>query len=523
MRAVELRFAALACCITVAACASGGAAPVASGTRQTDAPNDPAIPPQLAAIREEDLRRDIFFLASDTMRGREAGTIDELRASMWVAKAAQDAGLQPAGTDGTYFQFWPMRRVRVSDGSQITLGGRPLVLWRDVVVTAPTTATVDLPIVFVGEGRPEDMANVDLHGKAVAAELHAPTNPPAPNMSLRAYRYALAAIRQQSQALIERGAGAVILVSDSVADDPMAFGFGGVALARGRYGLDTARWTPPPPTPPVLWVRRNMLDPLRAPNARLAAQIYTESFSYPSVNIVAKVPGTDPARRDEYVLFSGHQDHDGVRYPIDGDSIWNGADDNASVSVALLAIGRAWAKQPAPRSALFVWHGAEERGLLGSYWHALHPVVPLSSIVAVLNGDMIGRNNPDSAALLGTQPPHRNSTELARLALEANDRLTHFAIDSTWDRPTHREGWYFRSDHLPYACMHVPALFFSTLLHPDYHTPRDEPQRIDIAKLARMTRWMYATGWAVANAPARPALDPGFQLERRCAIGPRRD
>jgi len=508
--------------IATAACASAGAPPAANGTRQAGAPNDPSMPPQLAAIRDEDLRRDIFFLASDTMRGREAGTLDELRASMWVAKAAQEAGLEPAGVDGTYFQFWPMRRVRVSEGSQISVGGRQLALWRDVVVTAPTTANVDLPIVFVGEGRPEQLANVDLHGKAVAAELHAPTNPPAPNMSLRGYRYALGAVRQQSQALIERGASAVILVSDSVADDPMAFGFGGVALARGRYGLDTARWSPPPASPPVLWVRRGMLDPLRAPNgARLTAQIYTESFSYPSVNVVAKVRGTDPSRRDEYVLFSGHQDHDGVRYAIDGDSIWNGADDNASVSVALLAIGRAWAKQPAARSALFVWHGAEERGLLGSYWHALHPVVPLSSIVAVLNGDMIGRNNPDSAALLGTQPPHRNSIELARMALEANDRLTRFVIDSSWDRPTHREGWYYRSDHLPYACMRVPALFFSTLLHPDYHTPRDEPQRIDIAKLGRMTRWMYATGWAVANAPTRPTVDPGFQLERRCAIGPR--
>ena len=482
-------------------------------------------PPALDAIREDDLKRDIFYLASDAMRGREAGTLDEMRASMWVAKAAREAGLEPAGDDGTYFQFWPMRRVRLSDASRITVGGRPLALWQDVVVTAPVTTTVDLPLAFVGEGRPEQIASVDLHGKAAVAEIHAPANPPAPTMSLRGYRYALAAVRQQSQALIERGAGAVILVSDSVADDPMAFGFGGVALARGRYGLDTARAssapTPPNASVPVLWVRRQMLDALRAPNQRLTAQLFTETFSYPSVNIVAKVPGTDPARRGEYVLFSGHQDHDGVRYPIDGDSIWNGADDNASVSVALLAIGRAWAKQPSARSALFVWHGAEERGLLGSYWHALHPVVPLESIVAVLNGDMIGRNNPDSAALLGVQPPHRNSTMLARMALEANDRVTHFGIDSSWDRPTHREGWYYRSDHLPYACMRVPALFFSTLLHPDYHTPRDEPQRIDIAKLARMTRWMYATGWSVANAAERPALDPGFQLERRCAIGPK--
>ena len=506
--------------LATAACASTGATPAAGDTRQAGVPNDPDAPPQLAAIRDEDLRRDIFFLASDTMRGREAGTLDEMRASMWIAKAAREAGLQPAGDDGTYFQFWPMRRTRVSEGSEITIAGRALTLWRDVVVTAPTTASVDLPIVFVGEDRPADLAKVDLHGKAAAAELHAPENAPAANMSLRPYRYALSAIRQQSRALIERGASAVILVSDSVADDPMAFGFGGVALARGRYGLDTAKFTPPPASAPVLWVRRDMLDALRSPNgARLTARIYTESFSYPSVNIVAKVPGSDPARRGEYVLFSGHQDHDGVRYPIDGDSIWNGADDNASVSVALLAIGRAWAKQPGARSALFVWHGAEERGLLGSYWHALHPVVPLDSIVAVLNGDMIGRNNPDSAALLGTQPPHRNSTQLAQMALAANDRVTHFAIDSTWDRPTHREGWYFRSDHLPYACMRVPALFFSTLLHPDYHTPRDEPQRIDIAKLGKMTRWMYASGWAVANAPSRPAVDPAFKLERRCAIG----
>ncbi len=483
-----------------------------------------STPPALDAIREEDLRRDIFFLASDATRGREAGTLDELRASMWIAKAAREAGLEPAGDDGTYFQFWPMRRVRISEGSEISLGNKPLALWRDVVVTAPVTSTVDLPVVFVGEGQPDQLANVDLHGKAVAAELHAPTNPPAPNMSLRGYRYALAAVRQQSQVLIDRGAGAVILVSDSVADDDMAFGFGGVALARGRYGLDTARSTLArgvTPNVPVFWVRRGMLDAVRAPGQRLAARLFTESFAYPSVNVVAKVGGTDPARRNEYVLFSGHQDHDGVRYPIDGDSIWNGADDNASVSVALLAIGRAWAKKPGARSALFVWHGAEERGLLGSYWHALHPVVPLESIVAVLNGDMIRRNNPDSAALLGTQPPHRNSTALARMALEANDRVTRFAIDSSWDRPTHREGWYYRSDHLPYACMHVPALFFSTLLHPDYHTPRDEPQRIDIAKLARMTRWMYATGWSVASVAERPALDAGFQLERRCAIAPR--
>jgi Zn-dependent M28 family amino/carboxypeptidase len=100
------------------------------------------------------------------------------------------------------------------------------------------------------------------------------------------------------------------------------------------------------------------------------------------------------------------------------------------------------------------------------------------------------------------------------MALQANAKLTRFALDTTWDRASHPEGWYFRSDHLPYARAGVPSLFFTTLLHADYHTPADEASRIDYPKLARMTQWIYGTGWMVANAPVRPAVDPGFRLER---------
>jgi len=203
-----------------------------------------------------------------------------------------------------------------------------------------------------------------------------------------------------------------------------------------------------------------------------------------------------------------------VRWTVAGDSIWNGADDNASVTVGLLGVARAFVKHPGRRSALFVFHGAEERGLIGSRWFVAHPTVPLSKVVAVLNADMIGRNTPDSAALLGVQAPHRNSSALVAMALAANDRTGRFKLDTLWDKPTHAEGWYFRSDHLPYARAGVPALMFTTLLHADYHTPRDNPDRIDTAKLTRMAQWMYATGWAVAETDARPALDPGFKLER---------
>jgi Zn-dependent M28 family amino/carboxypeptidase len=265
---------------------------------------------------------------------------------------------------------------------------------------------------------------------------------------------------------------------------------------------------------PVLFAHRSSLPQLGQDGQGVEIHLRSESFESPSVNIVGVVRGTDPALRNEYVVFSSHQDHDGVRFAVDGDSIWNGADDNGSTSVALFAIARAWVKQPSRRSALFIYHGAEERGLLGSLWHAAHPVVPLSAMAAVLNGDMIGRNHPDTASLLGVQPPHRNSTALVKMALEANNRTGKFVLDSLWDRPTHPEGWYFRSDHVPYARLNVPALFFTTTLHNDYHTPRDNPDRIDYAKLTRMTRWMYLTGWFVANARERPAIDAGFQLER---------
>ena len=177
-------------------------------------------------------------------------------------------------------------------------------------------------------------------------------------------------------------AAIVAIVPDAANDqwERVAFSF-----PRGTYALDpdgTAEQRTP----------RGHAAPLRAgvrawrpagTDARLVASIFTDSFTYPSVNVVAKVPGRDPKLRDEYVLFSAHQDHDGERYTVNGDKIWNGADDNATTSVALLAIGRAMAASPGRRSALFIWHGSEERGLMGSRWYVKHPTVPLKSIVAV--------------------------------------------------------------------------------------------------------------------------------------------
>lgn len=232
----------------------------------------------------------------------------------------------------------------------------------------------------------------------------------------------------------------------------------------------------------------------------------------PSVNVVAFAPGTDPLVKDEYVVYSAHFDHDGIGEPVKGDSIWNGADDNASGAVGLLAIGRAFTEKPGRRSALFVWHGAEEKGLLGSQWFVSHPTVPKEAMIVNLNADMISRNDPQKIFLRGVTPLHRGSEDLAEMAINANEKTARFEIDTTLDSPDHPEQIFFRSDQISYAQAGIPALLFTSGLHDAYHTSEDESDGIEISKLARVAQWMYAAGLAVANAENRPALDPSFNV-----------
>jgi hypothetical protein len=503
--------------VALAACASSSAPPsgaVPSGSASTASGR--GTYPALGSIVEADLRRDLFALGGDHFRGREAGTLDELRASVWLAERMREAGMQPAGDDGTYFQWFSIRRYRQSDESRIRIGNESLVLFEQAVVLAPIDATVDAPLVFIEANASFDTALV--RGRAVATVIGAAaTGEPARRTPMGA-----AAVRQVAQRFIGAGAVAVVVASDSTSEP--AFRRQRDAMRRGRYGIDTAGATAywpdarsgaqRPSSPVIVWVSNSAVPVLRRGSSRLVASLSTENFLYPSVNVIGRIRGSDVSLREEHVLFSTHTDHDGVRSPIEGDSIWNGADDNATGSVALLAIGRAFARAPGRRSALFVFHGAEERGLLGSRHFVMHPVIPKANIVAVLNAEMMGRNHPDSMTILGAIPPHRNSTMLVEMARRANTEVSRFALDTTWDMASHPQGWYFRSDHLPYARAQIPAIMYSSNLHPDYHTPRDEPASIDYAKLTRAARWIYATGWLVANSDQRPLIDPGFRLER---------
>ena len=466
--------------------------------------------PALNAIKVTDLKKDLYALADAHFRGRSAGTIDELKASMWLGEQFRTIGLLPAGDDGSYFQYFNMLHNHIAHQSSISINNQSLVLWKEVTIAQMANTQIDAPIIYLGDAATMNTSNIDVKGKVLAIEANAAGINL--NVSLPTWRYPRNILVKYGNALLAKGAAAIIFIADDIAEN--AWADANENNYRGTFDIDGGPNAIVQSKVPVLWVHASAKELLQTAGASLKANLIIEHQSYPSVNIVGYIKGTDKNLASEYLLYSGHQDAHGVRTSNHPDSVYYGADDNASVDVAMMANARAFIKNPAKRSVLFVIHGAEERGLLGSRYYSSHPTVPITSIVAVLNGDMIGRNNPDSAALLGVQAPHKNSSELVAMALEANNEGPNFKLDTLWDKPTHVEGWYFRSDHLPYARLGIPSLMYSTLLHPDYHTPLDNAQNIDYDKLKKMADWMYRTGWKVANAAARPAKDANFKLER---------
>jgi Zn-dependent M28 family amino/carboxypeptidase len=207
------------------------------------------------------------------------------------------------------------------------------------------------------------------------------------------------------------------------------------------------------------------------------------------------------------VAYGAHYDHVGIVAPQNGDSISNGADDDGSGTVTLLAIARAFAQGPRPRrSALFVWHIGEEKGLFGSEAFTEKPTVPADSIVAQLNADMIGRNAADSLYIVGPgAAPNGQSAVLGTVVDSVNAAGARpFVFNREWDTTTHPERIYYRSDHFNYAKKGIPIVFFTTGLHDQYHKVTDEAALIDYAKMARIGDLMYRTGMALGNRATRP-------------------
>jgi len=259
-------------------------------------------------------------------------------------------------------------------------------------------------------------------------------------------------------------------------------------------------------------------------------------------NVVGVIEGSDPKLKDSYVLFGAHYDHIGYQQtppgqgrggfggggggqqaaggcagqtrdtPKPGDIVNNGADDDGSGTVAVMALAKAYASGPKPkRSVMFVWHTGEESGLYGSRYMADYPEVPLDKVSAQLNIDMIGRNrcdDPKEENTVYVVGSDRISTELHNLNEDANASLREpMKLDYEMNDPADPESIYTRSDHYSYASKGIPIIFYTTGLHRDYHYLTDEVQKIEFPKLAHITQLVYTTGWRVANLDHVPVRD----------------
>jgi Zn-dependent M28 family amino/carboxypeptidase len=267
---------------------------------------------------------------------------------------------------------------------------------------------------------------------------------------------------------------------------------------------------------------RGGVTPVKLP----AAVTMTASVNHQTVpdrSIVATLEGSDPQLKNEYILVSAHFDHDGA----DGPRIYNGADDDGSGTVGLIEIAEAYALaaqagQRPKRSIIFAAWNSEERGLLGAWAYTEDPVVPLDRIVAVLNMDMIGRNEevqPGGGGRfrgleLQTAESNANATNIIgtlrspdlRAAFEKSNQATGVELKFRYDNNV--SNLMRRSDHWPFIQRGVPGVWVHTGLHPDYHTIYDRPEKINYPKMEKIARLVYQTSWDLANASGRPRLLP---------------
>jgi len=237
----------------------------------------------------------------------------------------------------------------------------------------------------------------------------------------------------------------------------------------------------------------------------------TRAVSVTAPNVIGILDGSDPRLRTEYVFLTAHMDHLGVASPanpacraLGGDSICNGADDDASGTAAVLACARAFAllEPPPRRSLVFMATSGEEHGLRGSAYFTAHPTVPLSAVVADLHNDMLGRNWRDTIAAIGKEQSDLGTTLDGVAAAHPELHLT--PIGDIWPA----EGFYDRSDHYNFARRGVPILFFFNGTHADYHTVSDELSKIDAEKESRIVKLIFYLGLEIADATARPRWDP---------------
>ena len=509
-------------------------------------------------IREDTLRADLTFLASDALQGRMSLQTGDEAAIQWIASEFAKAGLKPAA-NGSFLQPVELIEYRGDrENSYVALqrGGSQSV-WRfpDAFGAYRADVHVTANVVFAGFGitAPElhydDYQGIDAHGKIVLIFDHEPqeTDPASVFNGTGNTRYATGRVKvlnaqahgavgvlivaepnrkhPSNQERVARIGGsitrAVPLPSQALAEDDLHTPAAIISDAAGKEILATAGADP---SQLQAAIDRDLKPQSRAlPDTQVTLHYRNVSLSSGTTyNVAGLLEGSDPKLKAETILFSGHHDHDG----ISGEQIWHGADDNGSGTVGVVALAHAYATNAAhgerpKRSLLFVVFAAEERGLLGSFYMAAHPLRPLETTRAVINFDMIGRNETESDQTKGLIEIPADTTNRLNLigasysldynrTVAAENKYVGLDLDYRFDRD-YALNIFFRSDQFPFVLHNIPSFWWFTGFHPDYHHTTDTADKINYGKMAKILRLAYLTGFQFANEAAPPKFiaNPG--------------
>ena len=513
------------------------------------------------SINTADLMTRVYLYADDSMMGRAAGSEYNLKATAYIESEVRRLKLVPAGDSGSYFQNVPLVTRGLDAASTISVEGTSLKPWDEFVARDPGRATrpFDGAQTIYGGVWPDTTMITPEQAAGKFVVLGAHTGPDVPQAQQ---------INRGAMLGRYRSAAGIAVVALET--------FPPQAITFFRQPQITLRDETPAATdtagiPVYIYLAQPSARlifgaPLDSVKVGTVGKTVRGSVSFsdtpvPARNVVAILPGSDPRLKGEYVAIGAHNDHVGFdQEPVDHDSIrafndavrrlqnaapnhqvtqaqrqqirvnmdslrrlqagrrdsiFNGADDDASGTTAVLEIAEAFAgaRVKPKRSIIFVWHTAEELGLFGARYFTDHPTVSRDSIVAQLNLDMVGRGRADDETgggagylqLIGTR---RLSTELGDLIETVNKtRRPPFTFDYQYDASGHPEQFYCRSDHYMYARYGIPVAFFSTGGHRDYHQVTDEPQYLDYEKLRNVSQFVYDIAGAVANLDHRVVVD----------------
>ena len=552
-------------------CAACSDRPPAQSSQQSAQQQPP--PAQIDAGRILDR---IKALSADEYEGRAPGTKGEDLTVKYLEDEFRKLGLQPGNTDGTYTQKVPLVGITATNSQPLTVTKgtqKQTFKWSDDVVAwtkrvGDGAAIQGSEMIFAGYGvhAPEfnwdDFKGVDVKGKTIVVLVNDPQVPDAADAAkLDAKTFNGNAMTYYGRWTYKfeegarRGAAGVLIVHET---GPAGYPFSvvqgnlrekfdlvtpdknmGRAAIEGWITLDAAR--------KILQMGGQDFDALKKQaltrefrpvplGVQASLGVRNTLRTLDSRNVVAKVEGSDPALRDEYVVYTAHWDHLGVGAPVNGDTIYNGALDNASGVSQLLEIAGAFANaQPKPkRSILFLMVTAEEQGLLGSQYYSVSPIYPLAKTAANINIDGVnqwGRTKDITVVGMGAS----DLDDYLRDAATAQGRTLR-------PDPEPEKGFYYRSDHFNFAKQGVPALYTDTgvefvgkpaeyskqkrdeYTEKDYHAPSDEVKPDwDLSGAIEDGQLLYAVGYRVANADKLPEWKPGneFRAKREQMLGKR--